>query len=441
MKTKAGLILGGWIAFALAGCATDGKSVSVTTEPAGANCAAGGVKIQTGDGTPTYVCNGLQGDAGGTGASGATGDSGATGATGGTGPAGQSVTVTTEPNGANCADGGVKVQVGGDAPTYVCNGASGAAGATGATGENGNAGAAGATGPAGDSVTVTTEPSGANCADGGVKIQVGDGTPTYVCNGATGATGATGAPGDTGATGTTGSAGQGVTVTPEPNGTNCVDGGVKVQVGDSTPSYVCNGSTGAMGATGDAGATGATGAAGQNVTVTPESIGANCAYGGVKVQVGDATPTFVCNGATGATGATGDPGATGQSATITPEAIGTNCGYGGVKIQIGSGTPTYVCNGATGASGDAGQGVTVTPESSGANCTYGGVKVQVGSGTATYVCNGFLPLTTYKFQSTVTSAFSVPAGVKENDTVIFAVTLDPKLATPTNPVDPMLYSR
>jgi len=42
-------------------------------------------------------------------------------------------------------------------------------------------------------------------------------------------------------------------------------------------------------------------------------------------------------------------GCSGQSVTIT--AAGSNCQYGGVELQVGSGTPSYVCNGAPGTNG------------------------------------------------------------------------------------------
>ncbi len=106
-----------------------GDSAKVTAEPAGTNCATGGIKVQVGDGQPTYVCNGA------------------------------SATVTPEAAGMNCASGGLAVSVAGSAPVYVCNGASG------------------------QSAKVTAEPAGSNCSNGGVKIQVGSEPPAYACNG------------------------------------------------------------------------------------------------------------------------------------------------------------------------------------------------------------------------------------------------------------------
>ncbi len=56
-------------------------------------------------------------------------------------------------------------------------------GQPGTDGEMGTMGEAGATGTPGQSVVVTAEVAGANCAHGGVKLQAASGT-SYVCNGA-----------------------------------------------------------------------------------------------------------------------------------------------------------------------------------------------------------------------------------------------------------------
>jgi hypothetical protein len=188
--------------------------VTSTPEPAGPNCAQGGVMVQTGfdyngtgafepgeDPTVTYVCNGADGAPGPTGSDGAPGHN-------------SLVLVTDEPTGANCAAGGQKIQTGLDLNDdgtlqadevtetfYVCDGAAGADGTDGASGASGH-----------DSlVLVSDEPAGANCAAGGKKIQTGldangNGTldagevaaTSYVCNGATGANGAAGADGKSG---------------------------------------------------------------------------------------------------------------------------------------------------------------------------------------------------------------------------------------------------
>jgi len=103
------------------------------------------------------------------------------------------LSVKSELAGANCANGGQQITSGVDkngngvldadadevtATTYICNGATGAAGAAGsdgATGAAGADGAAGATGATGASslVRITAEPAGANCVNGGKKIEIG----------------------------------------------------------------------------------------------------------------------------------------------------------------------------------------------------------------------------------------------------------------------------
>lgn len=77
---------------------------TVTPEPAGVNCSAGGYKLvfyvdananglldasEAGDVRTVYACNAAEGDAGATGSAGATGETGASGATGATGTVGQ----------------------------------------------------------------------------------------------------------------------------------------------------------------------------------------------------------------------------------------------------------------------------------------------------------------------------------------------------------------
>lgn len=256
---------------------------------------------------------------------------------------GESAVVTPEPAGANCASGGVKVQVGTKSPSYVCNGG---------TVANTDAGVSAG-------VAVTMEPAGTNCLRGGVRLQAGAEAPLFVCNGADGAGGAT--------------------VTPEPAGTNCATGGVRVQAGSGAPTYVCNG------AAGDAGP------AGESVSVTTEAAGTNCAAGGVRVQVGAGMPTFVCSGAAGA------------SPTVTAEPPGVNCAAGGLRVTVGTGMPRFVCNGVGGDAGLPGARslVTLTTEFAGRNCEVGGVRLDTGvdlngngsleAGEVTqtrYVCDG-----------------------------------------------------
>jgi hypothetical protein len=112
---------------------------ATAAEPAGANCAAGGVKLTSGidadrngtldpgevnDAATRYVCDGAKGDPGEKGDTGAKGDKGDTGSTG---AAGQSVTSAAEAPGANCANGGVRY-TSASGVNYVCNGSNGTGG-------------------------------------------------------------------------------------------------------------------------------------------------------------------------------------------------------------------------------------------------------------------------------------------------------------------------
>jgi len=150
--------------------------IKTTTELAGANCATGGVKLESGldanaNGTldageinsalTRYVCNGIVGATGTQGSTGAAGPQGTTGAQGSAGTNGTNgtngqnslVKTTTETAGANCTTGGVKLEYGLDANVngtldageinasltkYICNGTAGVAGATGPQGPAGS---------------------------------------------------------------------------------------------------------------------------------------------------------------------------------------------------------------------------------------------------------------------------------------------------------------
>jgi len=125
-------------------------------------------------------------------------------------------------------------------------GSPGPAGATGATGPTGPAGPVGGTGPQGPagkdgaSVTVASEPSGANCTSGGAKITDGSGTTAYACNGMPGPVGTSGGldsmigtPCDTG----TSAAGTlNVTYTAQTDGTDTI----KIICDQSNPMYALN---------------------------------------------------------------------------------------------------------------------------------------------------------------------------------------------------------
>ena len=398
--------------------------VSTSTEPAGANCAAGGVRIDVGiddndDGVldageidhTSYVCSGE-----------ATAHD-------------SLVSVTSEPAGANCTDGGQRIDYGVDdddngvldvgeidGTSYVCDSAAGSDGRP-------------------NLLAVTAEPAGANCTSGGQRIDYGvdddgngvlgaaeiDGT-TYVCNGANGDNGLRSL----------------IAVTAEPAGANCATGGQRVEYGidddgngtldaaevDGT-TYVCNGADG-------------TTPPQSLLSVTAEPAGANCATGGQRVDHGidddgngtldaaeiDGT-TFICNGADGSTGQDGAQ----SLVAVTPETAGLNCATGGQRIDYGiddnnDGTldageidgTTYVCNGADGTNGQNGLQslLAVTPEPAGTNCADGGQRIDYGiddnsngtleageiDGTA-YACDGATGAT--GLQSLVTTT-PEPAG-------------------------------
>ena len=150
--------------------ATQGSTlIRPTVEAAGAQCPAGGTRVDSGIdangnglldaaevAATAYVCNGLQGANGAPGATGLPGASGATGAAGSAGAAGPNglamlLRTSAEPAGANCTAGGVKVQAGLDADrnsvlapnevtttSYVCNGINGTNGLNGAVGSGKN---------------------------------------------------------------------------------------------------------------------------------------------------------------------------------------------------------------------------------------------------------------------------------------------------------------
>jgi hypothetical protein len=347
------------------------------------------------------------------------------------------VELSTIAAGAECPAGGTRVITGIDTDgngslsepevrgaANVCNGTSGANGAA-------------------SLVSDEVESAGANCATGGRKLSSGldDGAPSgtagngtleagevehvsYVCNGQDGSSMLSQA-------------------AVEPHGANCTNGGMRVEFGldDGLPSgtarngalepgevqatqYVCDGADGVNGSTGSS----------SLVETSAEAAGANCPAGGTRVDTGldDGLPSgtarngvlepgeldatrYVCNGASGTAGFN-------TLARTTAEPAGANCPAGGTRVDTGldDGLPSgtagngvlepgefdatrYVCNGASGVSSL----VKTTSEPGGANCSSGGVKVESGpddgqpSGTANngvleagevttthYVCNG-----------------------------------------------------
>ena len=298
--------------------------VNVSDEPAGTNCEKGGIKIEIGvddngntelDGEEVlsdktrYVCNGENGENGSQ----------------------QLVSVSEEPADGACGSvKGVKIEVGNDTngngeldesevipakTRYVCDG------------DNGK-----------NAVSKTSEePAGSNCANGGIKIEVGNDTngngeldsnevissqTKYVCKGSDGDNGADAL----------------VKVSEEPKGDNCENNdGIKIEIGIdadgdgeldanevSDTEYVCNGKNGKQGAPGDKGDKG-----------EPGKNGAD-GEDGADGEKGDQGPKGD-QGEQGATGATGEPGKDGSTSlvAVVDEPKGENCAAGGKKIEVG----------------------------------------------------------------------------------------------------------
>jgi len=216
-----------------------------------------------------------------------------------------------------------------------------------ACGDDGAPGPAGATGPAGLGAltTVSAEAAGSHCANGGTRIDAGLDTNAdrvldasevtstqYLCHGGTGPAAANGL----------------VRLATEAAGTNCPNGGSRVEAGTDTNSngvldtaevtstaFVCQGTAGTPG---PAGPTGPVGAAGTNslTSIAAEAAGANCGSGGQKVTSGrdtnangvldtaEVTATaYLCHGAPGASlGWVGVAGTTVQAQANTGYVLG-----------------------------------------------------------------------------------------------------------------------
>jgi hypothetical protein len=263
------------------------------------------------------------------------------------------VEINAEAAGSSCANGGQKISAGFDSngngqldaseatnTSFVCNGVNGANGTNGANGADGGPGTNGA-----DVVVITTsEPLGTHCAAGGTKVVTGTdrnldglladteiGGVAYVCNGSAGAGGMSSL----------------VSVGTEDPGANCVNGGQRVDRGlDSdasgmlraseiqSTSYVCNGANGFDSLVG----------------IVAEGAGSNCTSGGQKLEQGldlnrngslDAFEvrgtSYVCDGvvgAPGAAGATGPIGASGATGATGP----AGASGGGLSVVDNAGT-------------------------------------------------------------------------------------------------------
>ena len=316
--------------------------VSVVAEAAGANCENGGSKLTSGldanrNGlldaaeitTTSFVCHGASADALNT-----------------------LVSVIAEPAGANCPNGGSVATSGSDVnrnstldasevttTSYICNGASGVS----------------------TLMSLVAEAPGANCASGGSRMTSGldanrnnvlDATEVtatnYACNGGNGADGLNTL----------------VSVVAEPGGANCANGGSRMTSGldanrndvldageITTTTRVCNGASGNNGLS-------------SLTTIVAEPAGPNCEAGGSIIRsgpdadrdgildAGEISATgFVCNGANGFN----------TLMSIVAESAGANCAFGGSRINTGldadrSNTldagevsaTSYVCSGAPG---------------------------------------------------------------------------------------------
>lgn len=129
------------------------------------------------------------------------------------------------------------------------------------------------------------------------------------------------------------------------------------------------------------------------VSASEEPPGANCEFGGVKIESGRDTNQngvldpdeveetfYVCNGEDGTPGPPGPPGPPGTDINVEDEPPGINCEFGGLKIEVGTDTNQngaldpdeveetfYVCNGAPGGEGPPGPA-----GSNGSNCALAG---------------------------------------------------------------------
>ncbi len=176
---------------------------------------------------------------------------------------------------------------------------------------------------------ITNEPPGNNCEYGGIKVEVGidensNGTleneeiisASYVCNAADGNSSLS-------------------SLTTEPSGMNCVNGGIKIDSGVdtnangilddteiATTAYICNGIDGND----------------SLIKITNEAAGENCENGGLKIDSGldnnrngtlddseITASTYVCNGVDGINSLN----------RISNEGAGDNCENGGVVIDSG----------------------------------------------------------------------------------------------------------
>lgn len=214
-------------------------------------------------------------------------------------------------------------------------GEQGPQGLKGDPGPQGPQGIQGDTGPAGADgtsafVNTAPEPPGDNCADGGIKIESGQGdtvvNTAFVCDGPAGPEGLKGDPGLEGPQGIQGPAGlQGEQGPSGPPGIN----------GESGP----QGPQGVPGEPGPAGADGAI----AFVSTAPERPGENCKEGGIKIETGQnekvLDTSYVCNAVEGPEGKQGPQGEQGSAGPQGPKGDAGAAGPQGLRGDAGPAGP------------------------------------------------------------------------------------------------------
>lgn len=359
--------------------------VNVEVEPPGVSCASGGTRISVGLDTNkngsldtseiegvSLVCNGNDGNSS---------------------PILVTDTVEEAP-GDNCETGGTKVVIGLDlnentmleeaevlSSFFICQGADGDVGAEGLA----------------TLLRASTEETGVNCENGGLKVEVGIDhnrnlmleddeveSSYFVCNGENGSDGISALS----------------EVTSEPEGANCANGGLKISLGLDLNSngsleneevlsenFLCNGLDGIDGENGLT----------NLIRVVSEDPGENCENGGLRIDIGlddnrnenledgeIGYTYFTCNGLNGASGFN-------TLLSAVTEESGINCQSGGIKITLGLDTDRngtieeseeigvyFICNGDNGVDGADGRTVLLLTAPAGSACGNGGTTFTFG---------------------------------------------------------------